>query len=597
MKTRILAALLFCSAAAMAGPEPGPEPKFPPNLAVDLDAPGAVRAEISVQSREFKEPLRYELSAADGRLGGGVFAVPGDTSYFSITAFDERGEPVYRGEGKADIDKEYTREISFSLGDGKDPATVRFGTELLNATLEPGYGDGYLVKATLFDAFGNHVAMEPDYIKWELPEGFEVLPYSCFLNSLCIELPKPDITPLLCSKLGSCPKPKPDTRKKYRFVAVGKNHTCAITDANDMFCWGLNNAGQLGAATGLCQVGGLPCSLMPVAVQCPTGEACKFRWVAAGDDHTCAADTNGKAWCWGDEGNPAAGRPAGTPNKTSPVHRRVPAFNKVGTPADFVAIDTHNDHSCGLSAAGDVYCWGHDEEAQLGFPPVQIPGPDKFTFNATLLQTGSTYKQVAVGHRHSCALQTNGQLDCWGSNAARQIVFNTLPFGALVTVNGMVPLLNKQPVSLIATGFGDTCAQNASNNLVCWGSPDQSLGFARSGFTALTGAFSRSIASDFDNCGNGTVMCTRTCAVSFQWGDLSCGRWVNNIANSLTQVNDPKSYYHVLTYTQVDVGLNHACAVNTQGDILCFGKNTFGQFGTGYMSSIRVDEPDLPTVR
>ena len=600
MKTKMLAALLtLCSTGAMAGPEPGPNPNYPPNLALDFDAPGAVRAEIVIESSGLKEPLKYEFSAQGGFITGGVFATPGGSSYFSITAFDGRGEPVFRGEGKAEISKEYTREFTVPLtgGDEKDPFGVRFGTQVLDARLEPGYGDGYLVAATLLDALGNHVPMNIDDIKWELPPGFEVLPYSCFMDSLCIELPKPDITVYLCHIAGSCPKPKPDTRPKYRFVAVGKNHTCAITEANDLRCWGLNNAGQLGAPTGVCQVGGLPCSVQPVAVQCPANEVCKFRWVAAGGDHTCAADTNGKAWCWGEEGNPAAGKPSPTPNPTSPVHRQLPAFNRIGVRADFVAIDTNFDHSCGLSAAGDVYCWGHDEEAQLGFVPAQIPGPDKWTFNATLLQTGSTYKSIHVGHRHTCAMQITGLLDCWGSNAGRQVTFANLPFGSLVTVNSKVPMLNNAAVSQVATGFGDTCAQNASNNLICWGSPDQSLTFATAGFNALAGSFSRSIATEFEGCAGGTVMCNRTCAVSFQWGDLSCGRWVQNTRGTLTQVNDPKHYYHVSIYQQVDVGPNHICALNQLGDVLCFGLNTFGQFGTGFMSSVRTDEPDVEAIR
>ena len=575
------------------------------NLAFELNAPGAVRANVQIAGKDLGEGLKFDLATDEhGIFSGGVYAPPGESRFVTVTALDARGRAIYKGESLVNVDKELTPEFDVPLGgkELKDPLQARFGSTLLTAGIVGGDDDLLKMQLALKDPFGKNVPYSPEDIYWELPEGFPEIKYSCFDGALCILEWKPTRLQeaiYLCLKI----KPKPcvttppiDYRGPYKYVAVGRQHTCALTKDDEIRCWGDNFWGQLGTATAQTCVFGT-CSFVPVPVTCPTGEICKFRSLAAGGDHTCAVDTNGKAWCWGDEGNPAAGRPAGTPNKTSPVHRRVPAFNRVGTPADFVAIDTHNDHSCGLSAAGDVYCWGHDEEAQLGFPPVQIPGPDKFTFNATLLQTGSTYKQVAVGHRHSCALQTNGQLDCWGSNAARQIVFNTLPFGALVTVNGMVPLLNKQPVSLIATGFGDTCAQNASNNLVCWGSPDQSLGFARSSFNALTGAFSRSIASDFDNCGNGTVMCTRTCAVSFQWGDLSCGRWVNNSISTLTQLNDPKHYYHVSIYTQVDVGLNHACAVNTQGDILCFGKNPFGQFGTGYMSSVRVDDPDLPAVR
>ena len=41
----------------------------------------------------------------------------------------------------------------------------------------------------------------------------------------------------------------------------------------------------------------------------------------------------------------------------------------------------------------------------------------------------------------------------------------------------------------------------------------------------------------------------------------------------------------------VDLGPDHACAVNTQQDVWCWGLNTKGQFGTGVATSTRIEEP------
>lgn len=80
MKTNLLgliAALL--GTAALAGPEP---PVLPPNLAVDVNAPGAVRAEIGISIPSLKEEKRYELRVSDGELVGGIYVPPGRTDRF-----------------------------------------------------------------------------------------------------------------------------------------------------------------------------------------------------------------------------------------------------------------------------------------------------------------------------------------------------------------------------------------------------------------------------------------------------------------------------------------------------------------------------------
>jgi len=87
-------------ATALAGTEPGP-PGMPPNLAVDIQAPGAVRAELQISIPGLKEVQHYAFDSDGASIKGGVFAPPEEESQVSVQLFDEHGEVIYKGEGVA----------------------------------------------------------------------------------------------------------------------------------------------------------------------------------------------------------------------------------------------------------------------------------------------------------------------------------------------------------------------------------------------------------------------------------------------------------------------------------------------------------------
>ncbi len=83
--------------------------------------------------------------------------------------------------------------------------------------------------------------------------------------------------PLLASQL-----------KSTASLVAGNAHACAINDAGKAFCWGRNDAGQLGVTPGAC-LGD------PVEIPLP-----HVLSVAAGRASSCAIDEIG-LWCWGDD--------------------------------------------------------------------------------------------------------------------------------------------------------------------------------------------------------------------------------------------------------------------------------------------------------
>src|SRR5688572_15556228 len=577
--------LALAAATAWGGPEIGNSGPFPlePNIAVDINAPGAIRAEVAISIPSFKEVQRYDLQVSECALVGGVYLPPGKANFVSITTFDAHGEKLYAGEGNVAVGDSFTPQIDIHLEgrETKDPLTAKLGTYRLGLGLAAGPGEeGLIVEATLFDALGKHLPFKPDDIQWGgLPEKFELLPYSCFGESLCIELPDPRVHEdlIACMRDVVCSHQKPkDTRGPYWYVVTGRNHTCALTTANEIRCWGDNRYGQLRSTPSACPSGVAfwpsDCSTVPLPIQCGPGEACKFVSLAAGGERTCAVDTAGKLWCWGADPDVYDG--IATFEYANRFNGEIEATIANENPVTFIAVDTDLRTTCAISSTRALYCWDF-HTSQLTDSAVRNPG--------------TQYASVSVGKKHVCATQVSGKFECWGDNFDGQL--NGTHTGSSGVLHpGLQEILTRgghRP----SAGATSSCAQDPDDNTICWGSPSHFVGSSvTGGWKALHHSYATSLASNTDSCmtGGGSFACTRICATGLG-GDLFCGNWKSWAPpTQLPMVADPPNDHYVI-WNQVDVGPNHVCAVTSQRDIWCFGTNAFGQFGTGTISTTRTD--------
>jgi hypothetical protein len=135
---------------------------------------------------------------------------------------------------------------------------------------------------------------------------------------------------------------------KVAEIAAGYYFTCALTTAGGVQCWGSNFNGQLGNDS---TIG----SYAPVAV---TGLSSGVSAVAAGDAHTCALTTSGGVQCWGDNQYGQLGN-----NSTTESHVPVAV---TGLSSGVSALAAGGDHTCALTTAGGVQCWGDNANGQLG---------------------------------------------------------------------------------------------------------------------------------------------------------------------------------------------------------------------------------------
>jgi alpha-tubulin suppressor-like RCC1 family protein len=225
-------------------------------------------------------------------------------------------------------------------------------------------------------------------------------------------------------------------------VAAGGYHTCALTSVGAVQCWGYNNShGQLGN-------GSTTDSVVPVAVK---GLSSGALALAAGADHTCAVTAAGGVVCWGDNSRGQLGD-GSTTERHAPV-------DVMGLSSGVVALAAASGHTCARTGAGAVQCWGSNSGGQLGdgtflesHAPVAVKGLASVT-------------AIAAGGDHTCAITSGGALLCWGGNGSGELGINSTASSPLpAQVKGL-----SSGVVAVAAGAWRTCAVTSAGAAKCWG--------------------------------------------------------------------------------------------------------------------------------
>lgn len=177
-------------------------------------------------------------------------------------------------------------------------------------------------------------------------------------------------------------------------VGAGLLQSCAGLASGGVQCWGVNNAGQLGAGSPIWE------ERTPTAVTNLDNVAA----VAAGRYHTCSLLSDGDAYCWGQDWFGQLGD-GGSEDRYSPVA-------VVGL-HDAVAISAGFAHTCALLAGGSVECWGENAQGQLG---------DGTTTNRSTPVAARGIQHalaISAGDDYTCAVLEGGAVECWGGDYGR----------------------------------------------------------------------------------------------------------------------------------------------------------------------------------
>ncbi len=176
--------------------------------------------------------------------------------------------------------------------------------------------------------------------------------------------------PELCLGYLSCSTAPAAVAGGHAFIALsaGGSFTCGLIENGAMYCWGFNVVGQLGSGTTTgpeaCGAGNdLPCSTRPVAVV----GGLAFASFSVGVNHACGLTATGAAYCWGlnDAGQLGIGYAGGPESCFSNFACSTRPLGVVGG-LTFSSITAGADYTCGITTSRETYCWGYNTSGQVG---------------------------------------------------------------------------------------------------------------------------------------------------------------------------------------------------------------------------------------
>ncbi len=289
------------------------------------------------------------------------------------------------------------------------------------------------------------------------------------------------------------------------------------------------------------------------------------REVDGGEQHTCVRFQDGTLKCWGFNDEGQVGKGSTMPeNQTRPVD--------VQQISDAVDICTEGKHSCAVNSVGEVSCWGENEKGQLGADPNNLPNsavPRRISGITDAVR-------VTCGEEFVCALREGGRASCWGYNNKGQL-------GDGSTQNRSNPVDVQVPPSVkwvdLAGGVEHACGLDQSGTLWCWGSDgaDQlGLGSGDQTTTSPREATVLNVPPEEVTAGN-EFTCIREPGGVQCWGDdslESLGNGSNGSSATPAQVDN------VGAAVGLEVGEWHSCAL-AGTSLYCWGFNVSDQVGHG----------------
>jgi RHS repeat-associated protein len=342
-------------------------------------------------------------------------------------------------------------------------------------------------------------------------------------------------------------------------IDVGDNGVCVIRVDNQLSCWGKSMPSQPSAAIGM--PGGVAPSQASV-----------------GWEHFCTVLASSQVTCWGSAGNGALGNGQSTGSVSSPPP---PVALPGGSPA--VQVASGFFYTCAVLSSGQVTCWGSDGNGVLGngAPTASVLTPP----SPIVLPSPGTASSISVGLWHVCALQTDGQISCWGNDDSGQ-VGNGAATGDVVAPSNPVALPSPGSAVAVTVGARHTCALLTGGQVTCWGlggtgalgngSTTGNVDAPPAPVVLPSGTTGTAISAGYDH----------TCAL-LNTGQVTCwgsdnGGALGNGAGGLANVPPaPVTLPGGATAVAIGAGDDFSCALLNSGQVACWGSNYLGNLGNG----------------
>ncbi len=293
------------------------------------------------------------------------------------------------------------------------------------------------------------------------------------------------------------------------YQSTYSKYFCGITSTSDLKCWGPSNPTNMDSNNTYSQVD-----------------------IFA--NNGCAITTGGVLKCWGDNSTTClVGIGAGQASTNSLV-----TVDSGTTYATLGHGNPSRSHTCAITTAGAVKCWGRAREGQTGTGvgnSMGVVGPDCSPTN--VIDSGTIYTSVTMDYGISCGITNTGILKCWGAGPA---------IGAGDASDHIIPTVIDS-----GTQYSKIISYNVT-----------------------------------------------TCGITTPSGVLKC--WGYNNTNGLVGQGTTTAYYNSpqvvdagTSYSDVKIGSDVVCALTVGGVVKCWGNNTYGLVGIGVTNPTAVLTPTI----
>ncbi len=366
-------------------------------------------------------------------------------------------------------------------------------------------------------------------------------------------------------------------------IDAALDHTCARTNLGRLMCWGKGTDGGLGLASSAD-------SAVPYGVCAPNGTSgvgCGGQFlvftdairVAVGNTMSYAVGQFGSVLAWGRRG-------------ADPV-TQAPFFEDNIDQYDVETLAAADDFACAMTDTLRAVCFGRDDLGQLGRDAgggsIYRPGAPVCTgpMNPSCTELAPV-RSVGAGGKHACAVSSG--VWCWGENDRAQVGDGSAggPEVYAVQVSG-APGTAKQ----VALGDKFSCGM-FDNNVMCWGMRDDGVIGDGNSTLGTNAVAATTVRNEGDTAALGNVVAIaagarHACALQSNsqvvcWGDnehgqLGTGDKVD--AALPRRVVIDSSATPLVNVAAITAGRAHTCAVLGDASITCWGANDQGQLGNG----------------
>lgn len=302
-------------------------------------------------------------------------------------------------------------------------------------------------------------------------------------------------------------------------------HSLALTSDGKVYGWGENAGGQLGNGSTAAAVAS------PVAVDMSGALLGKtVVAVAAGAFHSLALTSDGLLFAWGKNTNGELGN-------NSTADSSVPTLvDMTGVLAGKTIVQIAAGQGCSavLDSTGKVYAWGQNNYGQLG-DGTTTESHVAVAVDTSGVLSGKVVSQLSLGSSHSLVLTSDGMAFAWGMNLRGQLGNGTTTSSSSPVAVDVSGVLASKTITSLAGGYTHSLALASDGTVYAWG------------------------ADEYGMLGNASVAVQSYTAVAVDTTGVLSGKTVSAIA----------------------AGLYNSLALTSDGDLVCWGLNNYGQVGDG----------------